>query len=60
MLGPVLLLLRLKRDAEHPAQISLAHLVPWFIVGFFAMMGLRSFDLIRRNSRLQRRSPPLS
>ncbi|MBB4233686.1 putative integral membrane protein (TIGR00698 family) [Rhizobium esperanzae] len=46
MLGPVVLLLRFKRDAEHPAQISLAHLVPWFIVGFFAMMGLRSFDLI--------------
>lgn len=46
MLGPVVLLLQLKRDAEHPTQISLAHLVPWFIVGFFAMMGLRSFDLI--------------
>ncbi|QFY63261.1 putative sulfate exporter family transporter (plasmid) [Rhizobium grahamii] len=46
MLGPVVLLLRLKKGNQSVARPSLAHLVPWFIVGFFGMMFLRSLDLI--------------
>ncbi len=46
MLGPVVLLLRLKNGNDRASRPSLTHLVPWFIVGFFAMMLLRSFDLI--------------
>ncbi len=46
MLGPVVLLLRLKKGAGDAAPLSLTHLVPWFILGFFAMMILRSLDLI--------------
>lgn len=35
---------------ERPARDRppLHHLVPWFIIGFLALMGLRSFDLIPR------------
>lgn len=60
MLGPVCVLMavvapRLPADASertgahpdsHGGRLSLAHLVPWFIVGFLALMGLRSADLI--------------
>lgn len=46
MLGPVVLLLRFKKGGRGQARVSAVHVVPWFIVGFFAMMILRSFDLI--------------
>ncbi|WP_040678520.1 YeiH family protein [Nitratireductor pacificus] len=46
MLGPVIFLLGLvygRRSGSHP---SFAQMVPWFILGFLAMMGLRSLDAI--------------
>nr|WP_245223992.1 YeiH family protein [Rhizobium halophytocola] len=45
MLGPVLLVLGVihGRSGGH---MSLRHILPWFILGFAVMMGLRSFDLI--------------
>jgi len=46
MLGPVILLLGLKSGRQAGSHLSLKHLVPWFIVGFIAMMLLRSADLI--------------
>lgn len=46
MLGPVVLLLRLRRGSRGSATPSLVNLVPWFIIGFFAMMTLSSFGLI--------------
>lgn len=46
MLGPVVLLLRLRNGNQAGARLSVAHLLPWFIVGFFLMMALRSFELI--------------
>ncbi len=48
MLGPVVLLLRLKNGGQRTggAWLSATRLVPWFIVGFFAMMCLRSLGLI--------------
>ena len=45
MLGPVILSLGLARGAGRH-KVSLRHLIPWFIIGFAAMMGLRSADLI--------------
>ncbi|MBW9113995.1 putative sulfate exporter family transporter [Rhizobium cauense] len=44
MLGPVVLVLRLKSGWSDRAQkpISITQLVPWFIVGFFIAMCLRS------------------
>jgi uncharacterized integral membrane protein (TIGR00698 family) len=47
MLGPVVLLLSLFGPREEEAQRrrpQLSHLLPWFIVGFLALMALRSFD----------------
>jgi uncharacterized integral membrane protein (TIGR00698 family) len=46
MLGPVILLLGLKSGGQANSHLSLRHLVPWFIVGFIAMMLLRSAGLI--------------
>lgn len=48
MLGPVVLLLRLKNGSgsEEGNRVSLTHLIPWFIVGFFLMMCLRSLAVI--------------
>ena len=47
MLGPVVLALRLKDGGAHTGgSVGLARLVPWFIIGFFAMMGLRSLGLL--------------
>lgn len=48
MLGPVILALSLVfRDRTRPAGgPGLHRLLPWFIVGFVAMIGLRSLDLI--------------
>jgi uncharacterized integral membrane protein (TIGR00698 family) len=56
MLGPVCLLLslvaaRLRVSADTPrppavAKPSLRHLLPWFILGFVALVALRSLDLL--------------
>jgi len=45
MLGPVVFLLRL-RKCNRDAHVSLTRLVPWFIIGFFGTMILRSFDIV--------------
>lgn len=50
MLGPVVLVLSLitPKTSEHGARprAALHHLVPWFIIGFLAMMAARSAGLI--------------
>jgi uncharacterized integral membrane protein (TIGR00698 family) len=46
MLGPVIFGIALLMRRPGAARPRLGHLVPWFIVGFLAAMGLRSFDLI--------------
>jgi uncharacterized integral membrane protein (TIGR00698 family) len=49
MLGPVVLVLSIfKRGGEGAARhkLSLAHLVPWFIVGFLLLLWLRTLDWI--------------
>lgn len=48
MLGPVILVLSLLfRDRTRPAgRPGLHRLLPWFIIGFILMIGLRSMDLI--------------
>lgn len=48
MLGPVILALSLIFSDRMPggAKPRLSRLLPWFIVGFLVMIGLRSFDLI--------------
>ena len=46
MLGPVVLLLSLFGPRSERQRPELSHILPWFIVGFLALMALRSFDLI--------------
>lgn len=48
MLGPVILALSLifRERALGAAKPGLSRLLPWFIIGFLVMIGLRSFDLI--------------
>ncbi len=48
MLGPVVLCLSLltRRGGGAPGTLRLSKLVPWFIIGFLALAGLRSLDLI--------------
>jgi len=47
LLGPVILLLGLAGGkAAGPSRPDLSRLVPWFIIGFLAMMALRSANLI--------------
>jgi uncharacterized membrane protein YadS len=46
MLGPVILGIALISGKTANARPGLRHLVPWFIVGFLAMLSLRSFGLI--------------
>lgn len=46
MLGPVILLLGLTMGDRERGHLSITRLVPWFILGFLGMMGLRSLDLI--------------
>lgn len=51
MLGPVCLLLSLlalreENDGAAGARPRLHQLVPWFILGFLALVALRSFDLV--------------
>lgn len=45
MLGPVILVLGWGFGRKG-TRVPVAHLVPWFIIGFLAMMGLRSLDLL--------------
>lgn len=48
LLGPVILALSLifRNRAPGAAKPGLSRLLPWFIIGFLVMIGLRSFDLI--------------
>ncbi|WP_244490973.1 YeiH family protein [Paramesorhizobium deserti] len=46
MLGPVILALALLGEGRRDASLSLRHLIPWFIIGFLAMMALRSSGFI--------------
>jgi uncharacterized integral membrane protein (TIGR00698 family) len=50
MLGPVVLMLSVAGPVlgvkPAGARVSLSHMVPWFIVGFLALMALRSFGLM--------------
>ena len=45
MLGPVILVLG-RSFGRRAARPPMHHLVPWFILGFLAMMALRSLDLL--------------
>lgn len=46
MLGPVILLIGLGRGRRGNRRLSLFRIVPWFILGFIAMMAARSFGLV--------------
>ena len=46
MLGPVVLVLSLIGRRKGTGNLSLAHMVPWFIIGFLLLMVLRSSNLI--------------
>ena len=46
MLGPVVLILSLIGREEGGRRPPLAHMVPWFIVGFLVLLVLRSFNAI--------------
>lgn len=46
MLGPVILLIGLKSRVSSQAKVPLRQLLPWFILGFFAMLLARNLDLI--------------
>lgn len=49
MLGPVLLALGFAARGQNSASVRLQHILPWFIVGFALMMGLRSAGVISEN-----------
>lgn len=46
MLGPVVLGLGLLKGRRGAAALPLSTLVPWFVIGFLAMLGLRSSALL--------------
>lgn len=46
MLGPVILLLGIKNGSKNGVRLPLRHMVPWFIIGFFVMMLIRTLDVI--------------
>lgn len=46
MLGPVIFLLGLTHGRMAGVRLGFFEMVPWFIIGFLAMMGLRSANLI--------------
>ncbi|HTJ58077.1 MAG TPA: putative sulfate exporter family transporter [Devosiaceae bacterium] len=46
MLGPVIFGIALIGRTNGPTRPRIEHLLPWFIVGFLFLMGLRSFNLI--------------
>ena len=46
MLGPVVFLVSLLAGRRAGGSLSLHRMVPWFILGFIAMIALRSLDLI--------------
>lgn len=49
MLGPVLLTLAVGKGRESESTVRLSQILPWFIIGFALMMGLRSTGLISEN-----------
>ncbi len=46
MLGPVVLLLSLAAGRRAPRRLPLRRLVPWFILGFLGLAGLRALGLL--------------
>ncbi|GAA0631422.1 YeiH family protein [Thalassospira tepidiphila] len=46
MLGPVIFALAVIGGRARETKLPIAQVVPWFIIGFIAMMGACSFDLI--------------
>ncbi|MBN7763750.1 putative sulfate exporter family transporter [Nitratireductor aquibiodomus] len=46
MLGPLIFLLGLAHGRKTGAKLTFLQMVPWFIIGFLAMMALRSAELI--------------
>lgn len=46
MLGPVILLIGLRRGAGGAVRVPWSHLVPWFVVGFLVTMAARSFGVV--------------
>lgn len=46
MLGPVLLAIGVRYGRRSGARLPLSVLVPWFVVGFLALMASRSFGLV--------------
>lgn len=50
MLGPVVLVLSLLGRGQSVRRLSLAHMVPWFIVGFFVLMLSRSAGAIPQSA----------
>jgi uncharacterized integral membrane protein (TIGR00698 family) len=46
MLGPVIFGIAILTRRAGTTRLRLRHLLPWFIVGFLAAMGLRSFGLV--------------
>lgn len=46
MLGPVLLALGFAVRGQNSASVRFQHILPWFIIGFALMMGLRSAGVI--------------
>jgi uncharacterized integral membrane protein (TIGR00698 family) len=46
MLGPVIFALALMGGRKREVRLPVTQMVPWFIVGFVAMMAARSFGLI--------------
>lgn len=46
MLGPVVLILSIIGRENGGRRPSISHMVPWFIVGFLVLLGLRSFGAI--------------
>lgn len=46
MLGPVIFTLALIGGRARETKLPVAQVVPWFIIGFIAMMAARSFGLL--------------
>jgi len=46
MLGPVIFMLSLKSGMRDGSRVTVMQMIPWFIVGFFCLMLVRTFDLV--------------